>query len=76
MAGWLFTIGPAETDDKLADRTFQLWRVCADAGLLTEHRIVVPYDSDASEVQMESTRKEGELVSGYRDLLVMRKAKE
>jgi hypothetical protein len=70
-----FTIGPAETDENVAEYTFQLWRVCVDAGLLTERRIVIPYEKEASDVQMESAYKEGKLLNGYRDLLIMCKTK-
>ena len=69
------TVGPTEIDDNLAEHTFQMWRVCADAGFLTEHHIIVPYERDVSDVQIESARKERKLFSGYRELVIMCKAK-
>jgi hypothetical protein len=70
-----FSVGPMESDDNVAEHTFQLWRVCADAGFVTEHRMIIPYEKDVSDVQIESAHKEGTLFNGYRELVIMCKAK-
>lgn len=70
-----FIVSPTQVDDGVVDHATEMWRTCADAELVTERRIIVPYQTQqATGQQVEWARRERKLLKLYRDLVVFRRA--
>lgn len=70
-----FIISPTQLkDDTVIDHATAMTAACADAGLTTERRIVVPYQTQqATGQQVEWARENRRMLKLYRDLVVMRR---
>lgn len=68
-----FIVSPTQDGERVVDHAVEMWLVCRDQGLVSERRVIVPYQTQQATGQQVTWARDGRrLLKLYRDLVVMR----